>query len=85
MIQLMSEIEGCLYITALNHYEFLLRTKQLTLLKQGGRVVAAQPTTTNRTAITTQNLMQTHVTMGAGKFNYVLLLHPYPYSILCYV
>ena len=85
MVQLMSEIKGSSYKTASNHYEFFVCTKQLTLFKRGGRAVASQPTKTNRTAITNQKIMRTHVTMDAGKFNYGLLLHPYPYYILCYV
>ena len=78
MIQLISEIQSCPIKTASNHYEWLVQTKKLPELKRGGRVVAAQPTTTNGTAITTQKIMRTHVTMDSGKFNYVLLLHPYP-------
>ena len=38
-------------------------SKQLPQLKQGGPVVSAQPTTTNRTAITTQKLLRTHNTV----------------------
>ena len=73
MIQLISDIQSCPIKTASNHYEWLVRTKKLPELNRGGRVVTAQPTTTNRAVITTQKLMQTHTTMKEGKFNHLLL------------
>lgn len=47
--------------TAENHYDYLITHKMLPELKRGGKVVSAQPTTTNRTAITTEKLLRNHL------------------------
>ena len=62
MIVLIAELFGIPYKTAENHFDYLIKSKQLNELKRGGRVVAAQATTTNCTAITTQKLICTHNT-----------------------
>ena len=62
MIVLIAELFGVTYKTAENHFDYLIKSKQLNELKRGGRVVAAQATTTNRTAITSQKLLRTHNT-----------------------
>ena len=62
MIVLIAKLFGIPYKTAENHFDYLIKSKQLNELKRGGRVVAAQATTTNRTAITTQKLLRTHNT-----------------------
>jgi len=62
MIVLIAELFGVPYKTAENHFNYLIKSKQLNELKRGGRVVAAQATTTNCTAITTQKLLRTHNT-----------------------
>ena len=62
MIVLISELFGASYKAAENHFNYLILTKQLNELKRGGRVVSAQATSTNRTAITTQKLLRTHNT-----------------------
>ena len=51
IISFISELEGTNMKTADNHYDFLIRANKLPQLKRGGRVVSAQATTTNRTAI----------------------------------
>jgi hypothetical protein len=43
-----------------NHFDYLVRHKKFPELKCGGRVVKAQATTTNRTAIMTQKLLRTY-------------------------
>ena len=62
MIVLISKLFGASYKAAESHFDYLISTKQLNDLKRGGRVVAAQATNTNRTAITTQKLLRTHNT-----------------------
>jgi uncharacterized protein YciI len=62
MIVLIAKLFRILYKTAENHFNYLIKLKQLNELKCGGRAVAAQATTTNRTAITTQKLLRTHKT-----------------------
>ena len=61
--------------TAENHYDFLICSNKLPQLKRGGRVVSAQATTTNLTAITTAKLLRTHETVALGKvINFLLLV-----------
>ena len=67
MISFIAQIENVSNKKASNHYEYLVRAKKLSDLKRGGRVVHAQPTTTNRTAITTQKLLRTNNTLELGK------------------
>ena len=62
MIVLIAKLFSVTYKTAENHFYYLIKSKQLNELKRGGRVVAAQATTTNRTAITSQKLLRTHNT-----------------------
>lgn len=75
MITFIAEIKGVQWKTAENHYDYLIRIKALNKLKGGGRVVTAQSTTTNRTAITSAKLLRTHETFDLGK-----LIYPY---IIC--
>ena len=62
MIVLISELHSTDQKTAENHFDYLIRAKALPDLKKGGRVVTAQATTTNRTAITTKKLLRTYNT-----------------------
>ena len=62
MIVLIAKLFSVLYKTAVSHFNYLIKSKQLNDLKCGGHVVAAQATTTNCTAITTQKLLRTHNT-----------------------
>lgn len=62
MIVLISELHSTDQKTAENHFYYLIRAKALPDLKKGGRVVTAQATTTNRTAITTKKLLRTYNT-----------------------
>ncbi len=63
MITLMSELFSVSSKAAENHFDYLIKSKQFPELKQGGRVVSAQVTTTNYTAITTQKLLWTYNTI----------------------
>ncbi len=63
MITLMSKLFSVLSKAAENHVDYLIKSKQFPELKRGGRVLSAQATTTNRTAITTQKLLQTYNTI----------------------
>ena len=74
IITFISELEGTNMKTAENHYDFLIRANKLPQLKHGGRVVSAQATTTNSTAINTAMLFQTHETVALGKVITFLLL-----------
>ena len=49
MSVLISELFGASYKQAESHLNFLVTSKLLPQLKQGGRVVSAQPTTTKHT------------------------------------
>jgi hypothetical protein len=60
LISIIAELSNVKLKTAENHYDHLIRSKQLEHLKNNGRVVRAQPTTTNRTAITTEKLLRTY-------------------------
>lgn len=60
MISIISELKSVTMKKAANHYEYLVRSKRLNQLKNDGRVVTAQATTTNRTAITTEKLLRTY-------------------------
>eukprot|EP00956_Cyclotella_meneghiniana_P008732 scaffold11931_cov56-Cyclotella_meneghiniana.AAC.4 len=58
LISIIAELTNASWKKAENHYDHLIRTKQLDKLKNDGRVVRAQATTTNRTAITTEKLLR---------------------------
>ena len=62
MVAIIADMKGVHLRTAENHYDHLIRTKKLSQLKNNGRVIRAQPTTTNRTAITTEKLLRTYNT-----------------------
>ena len=66
MICFISDIENVSIKKAENHYDHLIPSKQLPDLKRNGRVVSAQPTTTNRTTVTTTKLLRTHNTLAQG-------------------
>jgi len=66
MISFIANLHDATMKQAENHYDHLIRSKQLMELKRNGRVVQAQKTTTNRTAITTEKLLRTHNTMDLG-------------------
>jgi hypothetical protein len=67
MIQVVSHLAGATIGKATEHYKYLVRNGKLTSLKRGGRVVRAQATTTNRTAITTAKLLRTYMAQEEGK------------------
>ena len=48
MISIITDLKSVGAKTASNHYEYLVRSKKLRQLKNDGRVVTAQATTTNR-------------------------------------
>ena len=77
MIQFIAQIECCKLKTAENHYDYLVRSNRLDKLKKGGRVVTAQATTTNRTAVTTAKLLRGQTAIRLGK-----LFGPLVYSVL---
>ncbi len=62
MVVLITTLFSVLYKAAENHFDHLIKAKQLDELKRDGCVVLAQATTTNHTAITTQKLLQMHNT-----------------------
>ena len=57
---MLADSHGIDHKKAANHYDYLVRQNMLPTLKQGGRVVRAQATTTNRTATTTEKLLRNH-------------------------
>jgi hypothetical protein len=67
LICVIAEITRVPHKTAENHLDYLIRAKKLPELKRGGRVVRAQPTTTNRTAVTTEKLLRTHTSQEEGE------------------
>lgn len=81
MIHTLAAIKGVSIVKATNHYKYLVRAGHLKKLKRGGRVVRAQETTTNRTAITTEKLMRTYLSQEEGKcfvcFNLLLFYISY--------
>ena len=62
VIAMICDFTGAVSKKAANHLDYLIANKFLTKLKKGGRVVSAQATTTNRTAITTEKLLRNHNT-----------------------
>ena len=60
VLSVMSNYYGVNQKTSENYYDYLVKHKMLPQLKRDGRVVSAQPTTTNRTAITTEKLLRNH-------------------------
>lgn len=81
MIHTVAAIKGVSIGKATNHYKYLVRAGHLKKLKRGGRVVRAQETTTNRTAITTEKLLRTYLSQEEGKcfvcFNLLLFYMSY--------
>jgi exosome complex RNA-binding protein Csl4 len=73
IICVVAELCGVSFKTAENHFDYLIRSKQLPELKKDGRVVTAQVTTTNRTAVTTEKLLRTHMSQEEGEFEFVFL------------
>jgi hypothetical protein len=53
-ISIIANLVGVNLTTAENHFDYLIRSKQLPKLKNNGRVITTQATTTNRTACTTE-------------------------------
>lgn len=66
-IQVLSKITGASLKKATEHFKYLVRAGKLSKLKRGGRVVKAQATTTNRTAVTTEKLLRTFMAQEEGK------------------
>ena len=64
---MIAELEGVQLLKAESHYDHMVKYKQLPKLKSYGLTKTAQPTTTNRTAITTEKLLRTHNTQDLGK------------------
>lgn len=61
MCQAVAQLKGVSLEKGTNHYNYLIRSGNLKRLKRGGRVVKAQATTTNRTAVTTAKLLRTYM------------------------
>ena len=70
IISIIAELANTNMKTAENHLDYLIRSKKLPELRNSGRVVRAQPTTTNRTAVTTEKLLRTHASQEEGELNY---------------
>ena len=67
IVNMIATMQGVDLKTADNHYNYLVTSGKLLQLKRGGRVVSAQVTTTNRTAITTAKLLRTFQSQDLGK------------------
>ncbi len=61
-ISIIADAHGVNRKKAEDHLIYLIRQKMLPELKKGGKVVSAQGTTTQRTAITTEKLLRNHTT-----------------------
>ena len=72
LIAIIAELGGVKSKRAENHLDYLIRSKKLPNVKNNGRVVRAQATTTNRTAITTEKLLRTHMSQAEGKYTVLL-------------
>ena len=59
---MLADSHGIDHKKAANHYDYLVRQNMLPTLKQGGRVVRAQATTTNHIATTIETLLRNHTT-----------------------
>jgi len=62
MLNMIAELEGVWLKKAENHYDHMIRSKQLPNLKSYGLTKTAQPATTNCTAINTEKIIWTHNT-----------------------
>jgi hypothetical protein len=89
VICVIAEIGSVPFKAAENHLDYLIRSKKLPELKNSGRIVSAQATTTNRTAITTEKLLRTHTSQEEGElrtgcfmFYYYFSTHQYLTRIL---
>ena len=60
-VGMISDFYGVSNKKADNHYCYLVTKGYFNELKRGGKVVTAQATTTNRTAITTEKLLRNHL------------------------
>ncbi len=74
-ISIVANLGGVNLRTAENHFDYLICSKQLPKLKNNGRVVVAQETTTYQTAVTTEKLLRTHISQTEGKMH--VWFHPY--------
>ncbi len=63
MIQIMVQLTGKNAKTCENHFDWLIREKKLTQLKNCGRVQKAQPTTTKRACIRIEQQLRWHNTI----------------------
>lgn len=70
VIAIIANIGGVDLKAAENHLDYLIRSKQLSNLKNNGRVITAQATTTNRTAVTAEKLLRTHCSQTDGKISF---------------
>jgi hypothetical protein len=68
VISVIAEIASVPVKNAENHLDYLIRSKKLPELKNNSRIVRAQATTTNRTAVTTEKLLRTHKSQEEGEF-----------------
>ena len=66
-VSIVANLAGVNMKTAENHFDYLICSKQLPKLKNNGRVIAAQETTSNRTAVTAEKLLRTHMSQTEGK------------------
>ncbi|KAG7372912.1 hypothetical protein IV203_033636 [Nitzschia inconspicua] len=61
VIRMVQEIAQCSsFMTAENHYDYLVRKKKLIGVKRNGRVTTAQPTTTKRSQVTPAQQLRWH-------------------------
>jgi hypothetical protein len=77
VISVIAEIASVPVKNAENHLDYLIRSKKLPELKNNGRIVRAQATTTNRTAVTTEKLLRTHMSQEEGEFCMFSFYHYY--------
>ena len=67
VISVIVELGNVAFNAAENQLDYLIRSKKLRQLKNNGRVVTVQATTTNRTAVMTKNLLRTHALQEEGE------------------
>ncbi len=66
VISMIADFHMVSHKKAEDHFDYMIRAKMLPALKRGGKTVQAQPTTTNRTATTTEKLLRNHTNFVAG-------------------
>ncbi len=67
VISVITELGNVAFKAVENHFNYLIRSKKLPQLKNNGRVVTEQATTTNQTAVMTEKLLRTHALQEEGE------------------